>query len=88
MTEATVLTCCGGGGLTSGIALALEARAPGMRVRPVEPEGSTTPRARSPRAGSCATTAPRRVLRRDPDARAGGDDLSRSCSGSAGRGSS
>jgi threonine dehydratase len=38
-TEATVLTCCGGGGLTSGIALALEARAPGMRVRPVEPEG-------------------------------------------------
>jgi threonine dehydratase len=39
ITEATVLTCCGGGGLTSGIALALEARAPGMRVRPVEPEG-------------------------------------------------
>ncbi|MEM9248686.1 MAG: threonine/serine dehydratase [Pseudomonadota bacterium] len=36
--EATVLTCCGGGGLTSGIALALEARAPGMQVRPVEPE--------------------------------------------------
>jgi threonine dehydratase len=39
VTEATVLTCCGGGGLTSGIALALEARAPGLRVRPVEPEG-------------------------------------------------
>ena len=39
VTEATVLTCCGGGGLTSGIALALAARAPGMRVRPVEPEG-------------------------------------------------
>jgi threonine dehydratase len=39
ITEATVLTCCGGGGLTSGIALALEAKAPGMRVRPVEPEG-------------------------------------------------
>ena len=37
--EATVLTCCGGGGLTSGIALALEADAPGMRVRPCEPEG-------------------------------------------------
>ncbi len=34
-----VLVCCGGGGLTSGIALALEGHAPGMRVRPVEPEG-------------------------------------------------
>ncbi|MDJ0628751.1 MAG: threonine/serine dehydratase [Rhodobacter sp.] len=34
-----VLVCCGGGGLTSGIALALEARAPGLRPRPVEPEG-------------------------------------------------
>ena len=31
-----VLVCCGGGGLTSGIALALEGRA---RIRPVEPEG-------------------------------------------------
>jgi len=39
VTEATVLTCCGGGGLTSGIALALEAKAPGLTVRPVEPEG-------------------------------------------------
>ncbi|MBY6199865.1 threonine/serine dehydratase [Maritalea mobilis] len=39
VTEATVLTCCGGGGLTAGIALALEARAPGMQVRPVEPVG-------------------------------------------------
>ena len=36
---AAVLVCCGGGGLTSGIALALEAHAPRMRVRPVEPEG-------------------------------------------------
>ncbi len=36
---ADVLVCCGGGGLTSGIALALEARAPGLTVRPVEPEG-------------------------------------------------
>ena len=36
---AEVLTCCGGGGLSSGIALALEADAPGMRVRPVEPAG-------------------------------------------------
>jgi threonine dehydratase len=39
VTEAQVLVCCGGGGLTSGIALALEAKAPGMVVRPVEPEG-------------------------------------------------
>lgn len=38
VTEADVLVCCGGGGLTSGIALALEARAPGLRPRPVEPE--------------------------------------------------
>lgn len=37
--SAEVLTCCGGGGLSSGIALALEAEAPGMRVRPVEPQG-------------------------------------------------
>ncbi len=37
--EADVLVCCGGGGLTSGIALALEVRAPGLRARPVEPEG-------------------------------------------------
>ena len=33
-----VLVCCGGGGLTSGIALALEAEAPGLRARPVEPK--------------------------------------------------
>jgi threonine dehydratase len=39
VTAATVLVCCGGGGLTSGIALALEAMAPAMTVRPVEPEG-------------------------------------------------
>jgi threonine dehydratase len=32
-TQADVLVCCGGGGLSSGIALALEARAPGLRVR-------------------------------------------------------
>ena len=37
--EAEVLVCGGGGGLTSGIALAFEADAPGMRVRPCEPEG-------------------------------------------------
>jgi threonine dehydratase len=39
VTEADVLVCCGGGGLTSGIALALEAKAPGLTARPVEPEG-------------------------------------------------
>ncbi len=39
LSEADVLICCGGGGLTSGIALALEAEAPGLRARPVEPEG-------------------------------------------------
>ncbi len=37
--EADVLICCGGGGLTSGIALALEAEAPGLRPRTAEPEG-------------------------------------------------
>ncbi len=39
VTQADVLVCCGGGGFTSGIALALEADAPGLRVRPCEPEG-------------------------------------------------
>ncbi|MDC0658538.1 threonine/serine dehydratase [Leisingera sp. SS27] len=39
ITQADVLVNCGGGGLSSGIALALEARVPGLRVRPVEPEG-------------------------------------------------
>ncbi len=37
--DAQVLVCCGGGGLSSGIALALEAEAPRMQVRTVEPEG-------------------------------------------------
>ncbi|MBT8410420.1 MAG: threonine/serine dehydratase [Octadecabacter sp.] len=37
--DADVLVCCGGGGLTSGIALACEADAPTLRVRPVEPDG-------------------------------------------------
>ena len=36
---ADVIVCCGGGGLSSGIALALEAEAPALRVRPAEPEG-------------------------------------------------
>ncbi|MBD3678862.1 MAG: threonine/serine dehydratase [Rhodobacteraceae bacterium] len=39
VSKADVLVCCGGGGLISGIALALEAKAPGLRARPVEPEG-------------------------------------------------
>jgi threonine dehydratase len=34
--EALVLTCCGGGGMTAGVALALEGR---MGVQPCEPEG-------------------------------------------------
>jgi len=34
-----VLVCCGGGGLTAGIALALEAKAPHLKTRPVEPAG-------------------------------------------------
>ncbi len=36
--NAQVLVPCGGGGLTSGIALALKAEAPRMTVRPCEPE--------------------------------------------------
>ena len=39
LTKARVLVPCGGGGLTSGIAVALNAMAPEMRVHPVEPEG-------------------------------------------------
>ena len=38
VTRADVLVCTGGGGLLSGIALALEADAPGLRARPVEPK--------------------------------------------------
>ncbi len=36
---AQVLVPCGGGGLTSGVALALQTHAPEMTVRPCEPEG-------------------------------------------------
>ena len=39
ITQAPVFVCCGGGGLSSGIALALETRAPGLRVRTAEPAG-------------------------------------------------
>lgn len=38
IARADVLVCCGGGGLTSGIALALEADAPNLRARTCEPE--------------------------------------------------
>lgn len=38
IVRADVLVCCGGGGLTSGVAMALEAEAPGLRARPVEPD--------------------------------------------------
>ena len=37
--KADVLVCCGGGGLSAGIALALESEAPHLRARTVEPEG-------------------------------------------------
>ena len=39
INRAEVLVCCGGGGLTSGIALALEKHAPAMIARTCEPEG-------------------------------------------------
>jgi threonine dehydratase len=39
IATADVLVCCGGGGLTAGIALALEDAAPGLRARPCEPAG-------------------------------------------------
>jgi threonine dehydratase len=39
VAEAPVFVCCGGGGLSSGIALALEARAPGLTVSTAEPQG-------------------------------------------------
>lgn len=39
VSTADVLVCCGGGGLSSGVALSLAARAPGLRVRTAEPRG-------------------------------------------------
>ncbi|GGH58298.1 pyridoxal-phosphate dependent enzyme [Frigidibacter albus] len=56
VTQADVLTCCGGGGLTAGVALALEARAPGLRARPAEPAGFDDT-ARSLAAGSIQRNA-------------------------------
>lgn len=52
--NAEVLICCGGGGLTSGVALALEKTAPNFSVRPVEPVGFDDV-ARSLKAGSHQT---------------------------------
>lgn len=39
IAQAPVFVCCGGGGLSAGIALTLEARAPGLQVRTAEPRG-------------------------------------------------
>jgi threonine dehydratase len=56
--QAEVLACCGGGGLSAGIAVALEADAPQMRLRTVEPEGFDDT-ARSLAAGEiCRNTGP------------------------------
>ncbi len=54
--RADVLVPCGGGGLAAGIALALEATAPGLRVRTVEPAGFDD-MARSLAAGRCLRNA-------------------------------
>ncbi len=56
VTSAQVLVPCGGGGLTSGIALALEANAPEMKVHPVEPAGFDDV-ARSLKSGHLETNA-------------------------------
>ncbi len=56
ITKGQVLVCCGGGGLTSGIALALEAEAPNFRVHPVEPEKFDDV-ARSLKSGQIETNA-------------------------------
>jgi threonine dehydratase len=39
ITDAPVFVCCGGGGLSAGIALALNAHAPGLVLRTAEPWG-------------------------------------------------
>ena len=54
VTQGHVLVCCGGGGLTSGVAIALAERAPNLKVRPVEPVGFDDV-ARSLAAGSIQT---------------------------------
>ena len=57
VTRADVLVCCGGGGLSAGIALAFEALAPGLRVRTAEPQ-SFDDTARSLAAGERLSNAP------------------------------
>lgn len=57
IARADVLVCCGGGGLASDIALALAARAPGLRVRTAEPAGFDDT-ARSLAAGRRLANAP------------------------------
>lgn len=52
-----VLVCCGGGGLSAGIALALAAEAPRLRVRTAEPMGFDDA-ARSLAAGERVANAP------------------------------
>ncbi len=54
---ADVLVCCGGGGLSSGIALALADRAPELRVRTCEPHGFDD-MARSLAAGTRVANTP------------------------------
>lgn len=68
VTDADVLVCCGGGGLTSGVALALEKHAPGLRARPCEPEGFRRCQ-KIPGLGvrSDQQRSRRQYLRRDPD---------------------
>lgn len=40
VSEADVLVCCGGGGLSAGVAIALNNTAPALRMRPVEPDAA------------------------------------------------
>ena len=63
--RADVAVCAGGGGLAAGIALALEADAPGLRVRPASPKGSTISRApsRAARAKAMPGSRARSVTR-------------------------
>lgn len=56
VTTADVIVCCGGGGFTSGIALALEACASDLHVRPAEPENFDD-MARSLKAGERLSNA-------------------------------
>ncbi|MCL4133362.1 UNVERIFIED_CONTAM: hypothetical protein GTU68_066075 [Idotea baltica] len=73
LRDIDVLVCCGGGGFTSGIALACDAEAPALRVRPVEPEGFDDVK-RSLAAGAIhsATTPPPAIsaMRSSPPNRA------------------